>query len=149
MNAIQAYQQSAATGDKTIRLIILLYDQLLRDLHRAIDAIDKGDIDRRRNEINHGLGVLDHLQATLNMQEGGEVAERLERFYNLLRGNVVRASMQNSVELLQRELQNVTSVREAWAEVERTQGTGASATSSASTESLKKEVRSERTKWTI
>jgi flagellar protein FliS len=149
MNAIQAYQQSAATGDKTIRLIILLYDQVVRDLHLALDAIEKRDVDRRCREINHALDVLDQLQTTLDMQHGGEVAERLDRFYTLVRQNILRASMQNSAEQLLRQLQNVVSVREAWAEVERTQKGGAGSKAPASTESPKKEVRSERAKWTI
>lgn len=121
MDAIQAYRESEITGDNPVRLVVLLYDQLLRDLQRALDAFRKQDVERRCAELNHALTVLAQLQGSLNVEGGGEVAQSLDRFYNLVRENLVRASVEGSAALLERQWRNILQVREAWLEVERQQ----------------------------
>jgi flagellar protein FliS len=67
------------------------------------------------------LVVLAQLQGSLNLDAGGEVAQRLDRFYDLVRENLVRASIEGSAPLLERQWRNILGVREAWLEVERQQ----------------------------
>jgi flagellar protein FliS len=121
MDAIQAYRESEITGDNPVHLVVLLYDQLLRDLQRALDAFRKQDIERRCGELNHALVVLAQLQGSLNLDGGGEAAQSLDRFYDLVRENLLRASMEGSAALLEKQWRNILGVREAWLEVERRQ----------------------------
>ena len=62
--------------------------------------------------------VVTQLQGTLNLESGGEVAESLDRFYNLVRDNLLRASLDGSSEVLEKQWQQILGVREAWLEVE-------------------------------
>jgi flagellar protein FliS len=119
MDAIQAYRESEITGDNPVHLVVLLYDQLLRDLHRALDAFAKQDTPRRCQELDHALVVLAQLQGTLNLESGGDVAQNLDHFYHLVRDNLLRASLEVSPELLEKQRRQVLAVREAWLEVER------------------------------
>jgi len=121
MDVVQAYRQSEVAGDNPVHLVVLLYDQLLGDLRRALAAFAKQDIPRRCQELDHALLVLGQLQGTLNLESGGEVAQNLDRFYDLVRQNLLRASIDKAPELLEKQLQNILSVREAWQEVERQQ----------------------------
>jgi flagellar protein FliS len=121
MDAIQAYHQAEVTGDNPVHLVVLLYDQLLRDLRRALDAFAKQDIPRRCHELDHALVVLGQLQGTLNPESGGEVASNLDRFYNLVRNNLLRAGLEGSADLLEKQWRQILAVREAWLEVERQQ----------------------------
>jgi flagellar secretion chaperone FliS len=121
MDAIQAYRQSEITGDNPVHLIVLLYDQLLRDLRSALNAFDKQDIPARCNELDHALLVLAQLQGTLNHESGGDVAQTLDRFYCLVRAELLRATVEGSPEPIQKQWQNILGVREAWLEVERQQ----------------------------
>lgn len=121
MDAIQAYRESELAGDNPVRLVILLYDQLLRDLHRALDAFEKQDVPRRCEELDHALEVLAQLQGTLNLESGGEVAANLDNFYHLVRDTLLRASLEGSPELLKEQWRQILAVREAWLEVERQQ----------------------------
>lgn len=119
MDAIQAYRESELAGDNPVRLVILLYDQLLRDLYRAFDAFEKQDVPRRCEELDHALVVLAQLQGTLNLESGGEVAGNLDRFYDLVRDHLLRAAVEGSPELLKEQWRQILGVREAWLEVER------------------------------
>jgi flagellar protein FliS len=121
MDAIQAYRESEITGDNPVHLVVLLYDQLLRDLYRALDAFANQDIPRRCQELDHALVVLAQLQGTLNLESGGEVAQNLDHFYHLVRDNLLRAGLDGSVELLEKQWRQILAVREAWLEVERQQ----------------------------
>jgi len=69
--------------------------------------------------MDHVLLVLGQLQGTLNLESGGEVARNLERFYNLLRDNLLRAVLEGSTELLEKQAQHILGLREAWLEVRR------------------------------
>lgn len=129
MDALQAYRESETATDNPVHLIVLLYDQLLRDLQRALDAIAQHDIPRRARELDHAIVVLGHLQGTINVEGGGDVAQVLDRFYTLLRDDLLRASASESPELIEKQLRNVLGVREAWLEVERQQNPPAPATS--------------------
>ncbi|HEY1400144.1 MAG TPA: flagellar export chaperone FliS [Terriglobales bacterium] len=121
MDALQAYRESGITDDDPVHLIVLLHDQLLRDLHRALDAFEKQDIPRRANELDHALLVVGQLQGTLNLESGGEVARNLDHFYNLFRDNLLRAVLEGSPGLLERQAQYILGLREAWLEVRRQQ----------------------------
>ena len=121
MDALQAYRESGITDDDPVHLIVLLHDQLLRDLHRALDAFEKQDIPRRADELDHALLVIGQLQGTLNLESGGEVARNLDQFYNLFRENLLRAVLEDSPALLEKQSQHILGLREAWLEVRREQ----------------------------
>lgn len=119
MNADSAYRQDGNQGASPARLVGLLYEQLIKDVRAALVAIEKGEIVRRTNEIDHALVVLCHLQGTLDLEKGGEVARNLDRFYNVLRGKLLEAQVQGSRDILEKQIANLLILRDAWSEVER------------------------------
>lgn len=121
MDPVQAYRESEAAADNPVRLVLLLYDQMLRDIRRAIDALDRNDVQARCLELDHALIVLSQLQHTLSFDRGGDVAETLDRFYDTMRKNLLLASSQQSRDLLESQYQQILSVRQAWIEVEQRQ----------------------------
>jgi flagellar secretion chaperone FliS len=119
LDARSAYRQSTGQSASPLRLVVLLYEQLVEDVRRALGAMDQGDAAGVAFNIGHALEVVGQLQGRLDMNHGGEVAENLERFYNLLRYNLLQAQMRSSKNILQRQLENLLTLREAWLEVER------------------------------
>ena len=119
MNPGLSYRETAVAGASPIRLVILLYEQVIEDLRRAVSAHRQGDIAGRTRELNHALLVLGHLQATLDKNQGGPVAANLERFYQQLRTSLLEAQVKQSVSLLERQISHLLLVYEAWCEIER------------------------------
>ena len=122
MDARIAYRQTDARGATSLRLVVLLYEQIIHDLRQASLAIDQNNIELRTKRINHALDVICLLQATLNLERGGQVAQNLVRFYDAVRANLCEAQFQASKELLARQITDLLTVREAWEQVERLQG---------------------------
>ncbi len=102
-----------------MRLIILLYEQIMEDLRRAIAGLQQGDVETRTREINHAILVIGHLQDCLDRERGGKVAENLQHFYEQMRAGLAEAHARQSASLLERRLADILEVHEAWCQVER------------------------------
>jgi len=119
MNPGLSYREAAVAGASPVRLVILMYEQAMEDLRRALAAHAGGDIEGRTREINHALLVIGHLQATLDKDQGGKVAENLARFYDQLRAGLAEAQCRQSAAALEQQISHLMLVHEAWCEVEK------------------------------
>jgi flagellar secretion chaperone FliS len=125
MDARSSYRAAAAQGASPLRLVILLYDQAIADLQSALSALAGGDIEGRTRMVNHALAVIACLQGTLNKDQGGRVAENLERFYLKLRAGLRRAQIRQSEAGIRRQITDLMKVREAWDQAEQLASTAA------------------------
>ena len=121
MDARLSYREAAVQGASPVGLVVLLYEQLLEDLRRAVKAIEQNDIELRTNKINHAIAVIGYLQDKLDMERGGSVAQNLERFYTYLRGRLMEAQFQQSKPILAQQIEELLELRDAWVAVERAQ----------------------------
>ncbi len=118
-NARTAYREADAGGANGVRLVVLLYEQLIQDLSQAAKAMEQNNIEYRTNRINHALDILCVLEGTLNFERGGQVARNLEGFYKTLRANLWKAQLYTSKETLIGQITDLFALREAWTEVDR------------------------------
>jgi len=118
-NPRTAYRETNGHGATAVRLVVLLYEQIIQDLTQATQAIEENNTELRTNRINHALDVICLLQGTLNMEVGGQVALNLVRFYETLRANLWKAQLQVSKQTLLGQITDVLALREAWAKVDR------------------------------
>jgi flagellar protein FliS len=119
MNAGLYYREAAVAGASPVRLVILLYEQAVEDLRRALSAQDKGQVEARTAAINHAILVLGHLQASLDKDRGGSVAANLDRFYTQVRAGLVEAQVRQSASEIERQISLLMNVHEAWCGVEK------------------------------
>lgn len=118
-NARATYRENDVRGASPVRLVVLLYEQMIQDLTQAAQAIEQNDIRLRTKLINHAILVIGYLQSPLDFERGGKVAKDLERFYNVLRQNLVQVQFFPSKAGIQQLITDLLAVREAWIEVER------------------------------
>jgi flagellar protein FliS len=118
VNPRTAYREDTARGAHPVRLVVLLYEQMIEDLRQAVNAIEHHNVELRTNKINHAIFVIACLQSSLNKEAGGQVALNLERFYDQLRGNLAIAQFRVSRTILSQQITDLLSLREAWSKVE-------------------------------
>jgi flagellar protein FliS len=116
-----AYQEAAVRNANPIELVIMLYDILTRDLHGAIDAMEAGSIEARTTKLKHGFLALQQLEGSLPMEEGGDWAAGMSRFYSMLRAQMMKAQVEQDPAILRELIQLLFSVREAWVELNNRQ----------------------------
>jgi len=110
----QAVQNASPVG-----LVVLLYETIVASLLRAQEALQQNCAEKCAGELYHVLAVIGQLQGTLDRQRGGEVAASLDRFYNVMRNQVLEASFKSSIPMLQELVGHFTSMKAAWQQVER------------------------------
>jgi flagellar secretion chaperone FliS len=118
-NVPKAYREADVRGASAVRLVVLLYEQIIRDLTQAAHAIERNDIELRTRCINHAILVVGYLQSPLDFGNGGKVAKDLDQFYNALRQNLMQVQFFPSKMGMNQLITNALVVREAWSEVER------------------------------
>ena len=124
-NVRSTYRENDVRGASPVRLVVMLYDQIVQDLTQAEQALEQNEIERRTKLINHAILVIGHLQSPLDFDKGGKVAQNLENFYNVLRGNLVQIQFHPSKLGIDRLITDVLTIREAWTEVDRVEKTKA------------------------
>jgi flagellar protein FliS len=67
--------------------------------------------------MSRGLAIVQELQNMLNMEAGGEVAERLDALYTYILGRCYEANQQRDPAGLDEAIKLLTPLRDAWADV--------------------------------
>lgn len=114
-----SYQEHALDGASAVDLVVALYDGIMRFLHAAADAADRGDTDGRRVAVKRALDIIIHLQARLRMDIGGRPAQALSEFYASVFAQILRASQSASRAKFEHAIGCVKNVRDAWRQVAR------------------------------
>jgi flagellin-specific chaperone FliS len=63
--------------------------------------------------------VLQQLEGSLDMENGGEAAKHLSAFYSALRSKIFEAHLKASPEILKKQIEFVVDVRQAWQQVDK------------------------------
>jgi flagellar protein FliS len=114
----QEYQTAAVQSANPVQLVCMLYDRLARDLNRAIEAMDRNDVEGRTSEIKHALLVLDQLERMLNMEQGGEAARNLARLYSVARSRIMEGQGRVDPAIFRQQIDLFLDVRSAWEQVD-------------------------------
>lgn len=108
------YREQALAGSNGLQLVVALYDGAIRFLYQAIDAIERKDVESRREAIKKVTDIYMYLQARLRPDVGGTPAVALADFYAAMFTLTLEASAEASSEKLQSVIGNVRNVRDAW-----------------------------------
>ena len=99
-------------------MVIALYDTLAGNLQRATLAMHQRDLEQRGEQLKHGFSILTQLASLLDLQHGGQTALNLQRFYNHIRQEMLRAQFTQDPSVLERANELLLDVRGAWQEVD-------------------------------
>jgi len=119
MDAASEYRQRAVESASPVGLVVLLYGGAVTALLRAMAAMEANNVERRVAELNKVFAIISQLQGTLDFEKGGSVALQLDKFYHVMRSQVMEASVKKSKPLLEELAQHMTMLKEAWQQVER------------------------------
>jgi flagellar protein FliS len=108
------YQQQAMVGATGVELVIGLYDAAMRHLYRAQQSVAEDDVHARRQAVSKVIDILTYLQARLQADVGGSVAQTLSDFYAVMLTMTLEASYRACAEDFVEVIACLRNVREAW-----------------------------------
>jgi len=122
MNAAQAYQaysQNNINTNSNEKLVLMLYEGILRFATFAKKAIQVGEVEKRVQWINRTIDIFSELSNTLDMKNGDDVALYLQGLYQHQIILLSRANSENSEVHLDTVIGVARGLIDAWKEVTR------------------------------
>ena len=82
MNAgYQAYHHNSVTTAAPEQLVVMLFDGALKFSRRAVAAYEAGQRPQATQNISRMTSIVNELNASLDMEAGGAIAENLRSIY--------------------------------------------------------------------
>ncbi len=114
MNGIDAYQENAVTTQSKGRLIVMLYEGAIKFLKLAIQELEGKNYEAKGKYINKAQDVINELNAVLDMEAGGEVAENLRKLYVYISVQLSKANAKKDTQLIQEIITLLEELNHGW-----------------------------------
>jgi flagellar secretion chaperone FliS len=111
----QAYQSNSIQTAPPEQLVVMLYDGCLRFLRRAEAAANEGQRPQTTEAISRATAIVMELNATLDMERGGQIAANLRSLYFFLHRHLLDAARETSVPKIRQAIELVAELRGAFA----------------------------------
>jgi flagellar secretion chaperone FliS len=118
-NPWKSYRQVATQTAPPGQLVLMLYDGAIRFLDRALTGFSKDDPAEFHQTINNNIqrtqDILHELDASLNLEAGGELAATLRRLYLYLDWRLMQSNLKKERGGIEESIRRLTVLRDAWA----------------------------------
>ena len=114
MKAMEAYQQAAVTTQSRGRLIVMLYDGAIKFLKLAIKELEAGNYAAKGQYINRAQDILSELNAVLDMEAGGEIAQNLRSLYLFMNRHLSQANAKRDPQMIQEVIALLEELNQGW-----------------------------------
>ncbi len=119
--AFQTYRQAATRSAPPGQIVLMLYDGVLRFLGQAQTGFALDDPKEFNETINNNIqraqAIINEMNASLNMAEGGEFAQRMRGLYDYFDRLLQEANMSKTEAGIVEVVRHVTILRDSWAEM--------------------------------
>ena len=119
MNNLMNYQKVQVTTADRLKLVVMLYDGAISYLKSAIKYIEENDMAAKGIYISKAQDIIDELNNSLNLKDGGEIAMTLRKIYNFIYFYLVKANLKKDTKMIQEVIDILSTLREAWDEISK------------------------------
>ncbi len=120
-NPWQSYRHVALTTASPGQLVLMLYDGALRFLRQALDGFNEEDPLQFNltihNNITRAQAIINELNVSLDMNQGGELSHSLRRLYQYLDRRLDESNYRKERQGVDEAVQRLTTLRDAWAQM--------------------------------
>jgi flagellar protein FliS len=114
MEGIAAYQETAIGTQSKGRLIVMLYDGAIKFMKLAIKEMERGNHAGKGQYINRALDIINELNAVLDMEAGGDVAENLRRIYLFMIRQLRQANVKRDPQMVREVITLTEELGQSW-----------------------------------
>lgn len=111
-NAAQIYGQNKVTTASPAELTLMLYEGAIKFCNKAIEAVDKNDVQEAHNNIMKVENIIAEFQATLDHKY--EVAKDFDIIYDYIYRRLVEANLHKEKAVLEEVLGHLRDMRDNW-----------------------------------
>ena len=116
-NPSAAYRQQSVMTASPGQLVVMLYDGALRFLLQGAAAMRADDAVGCDAKLRRAEAIIDELNATLDMERGGEISSRLEGIYVFCKRHLIEARIERDAAMIDKVAELLGELRDAWAQI--------------------------------
>jgi flagellar protein FliS len=120
-NKLNIYRKTATTTASPGELVLMLYDGALRFMAAAELGFQEEHFARQNEQIHNNIlrtqAIITELQATLNMEKGGEFSQNLYRLYDFMQDHLTQANREKNIDKIKVVAGFMQDIRDAWAQM--------------------------------
>ena len=122
MNPLNMYRETSIKTAGQGKLIVLLYDEAIKNLDKAIAVLDSGSKqhDKANNAIIKALDIITELSASLDFEKGKDIASNLFSLYVYFSRQLTTANLDKDSTPLKPVRNMMFELRSAWKQIENT-----------------------------
>jgi flagellar protein FliS len=112
-----AYRQQSVLTASPGQLVVMLYDGCLRFLHQTSHAWREGQNHLAHARIGRAEAIIGELLSTLDLEQGGEIASRLQGIYVFCLRHLADARRDNDPQPVDEVAELLSELRDSWAQI--------------------------------
>ena len=116
-NYQNAYKKASVNTLDQNKLIIMLYDGAIKNANFAVEYMKSGEIEKVHDSLIKTKNIVTELLATLNMENGGEIAKNLKSLYSYMFSLLIEANMEKKSEPVLTVIDLLKELRGAWVQI--------------------------------
>ena len=116
-NYQNAYKKASVNTLDQNKLIIMLYDGAIKNANFAVQYMESGEIEKVHDSLIKTKNIVTELLATLNMDQGGEIAQNLKSLYSFMFSQLIEANMEKKSKPVLNVIDLLKELRGAWVQI--------------------------------
>jgi flagellar protein FliS len=124
-NPTSTYKETTITTAGQGQLIVMLYDEAVKQLAKAIELLELNNTDKkdpgRIEQINKSLmkteEILTELMVSLDFEQGGEISKNLFSLYTWFNRELLEANINKDIERMLHVRNMLSDLRTTWSQI--------------------------------
>jgi len=106
--------QSGVESASPHKLIQMLLDGAIEKVQLARGYMERHEIAKKCETVSWAMAIIDGLRSSLNMKDGGAIAENLDALYDYMLRRLLDANLDNDPAALDEVVKLLNELREGW-----------------------------------
>ncbi|CDF58025.1 flagellar export chaperone FliS [Thermobrachium celere] len=115
-SALNIYQQNSVNTASKEKLLLMLYDGLVKFIRQAITSLEEKDLQKAHTNLIKAQNIILEFMSTLNMEVGGEIAKSLMALYDYMYRRLVEANIKKDAKIAEEILGFAEELKETFEE---------------------------------
>jgi flagellar protein FliS len=124
-NALSTYKETRIKTASQGQLIIMLYDEAVKNLDRGLELLDSnrtgkrdpGKIEQIGKSVMKTQEIITELMVSLDFEQGGEIAKNLFALYTWFNRELLEANIKQDIQRITIVRNMLNELRNAWHEI--------------------------------
>jgi flagellar protein FliS len=126
--ALTTYKETRVKTASQVQLILMLYDEAVRQLNQALEALaandpgkkEPGKIEKTSKSVVKTQEIVSELMVSLDFEQGGDIAKNLFSLYTWFNRELMEANITQDARRISIVRNHIDELRSAWQEIAAT-----------------------------